>query len=459
MKKAIILLSIWCALPLSGQNLVTGNSIGASDLQKALRNLSVLRAEIERERIPLAKELNMLEKDALGKRMEADRNKRIRENNEVNINTMEERISSLRENNSYLASQLAEYINRFDVSIHVGEQQLYRAKINDAHRAVESTTISENEKLATQLVAIDAAFARLDNVIGGHIFEGSAVTAAGSYEKGKFLIIGPVSYFSSDSGSAGIAQREINATNPVVTDIGQKFSATISDLASTGAGRIPVDTTMGDAIKLAATNETLVEHIKNGGIVMYPILGLATFAFIVAIFKWFEIGLVTRARPRDLGIILDFLKAGEREKALGHAKSVKGPVGRMLTTAVSNSEADNSFIEEVLYEKIIETKPHLERMLPLIAVTAATAPLLGLLGTVTGMIKTFKLITVFGTGDASNLASGISEALITTKFGLIIAIPALILHALLSRKAKGVVASMEQTAVGFINGLSEFKRS
>ena len=84
---------------------------------------------------------------------------------------------------------------------------------------------------------------------------------------------------------------------------------------------------------------------------------------------------------------------------------------------------------------------------------AATSPLLGLLGTVTGMIKTFKLITVFGTGDARSLSSGISEALITTEFGLFVAIPALIIHALLLRKTKGVLASMEQTAVAFKNGL------
>ena len=92
-------------------------------------------------------------------------------------------------------------------------------------------------------------------------------------------------------------------------------------------------------------------------------------------------------------------------------------------------------------------------MLPLIQVTAATAPLLGLLGTVTGMIKTFRLITVFGTGDAKSLSTGISEALITTEFGLIVAIPAIILGAILSRKAKSVVASMEQTAVSFVNGV------
>ena len=92
-------------------------------------------------------------------------------------------------------------------------------------------------------------------------------------------------------------------------------------------------------------------------------------------------------------------------------------------------------------------------MIPFIAVVAATAPLMGLLGTVTGMIKTFKLITVFGTGDARSLSSGISEALVTTEFGLCVAIPALIIHALLLRRTKGVLASMEQTAVAFKNGL------
>jgi biopolymer transport protein ExbB len=129
----------------------------------------------------------------------------------------------------------------------------------------------------------------------------------------------------------------------------------------------------------------------------------------------------------------------------------------MLCAAVENSDEDREVIEEILYETIIKAQPKLERFLAFIAVVAATAPLLGLLGTVTGMIKTFKLITIVGTGDARNLSSGISEALITTKWGLIVAIPTLIIHALLNRKAKGVVGSMEQAAVSFINGVAEMR--
>ena len=125
----------------------------------------------------------------------------------------------------------------------------------------------------------------------------------------------------------------------------------------------------------------------------------------------------------------------------------------LLVDAVEHADESKDLLNEVLYERLLQTQPKLERMIPFIAVVAATSPLLGLLGTVTGMIKTFKLITVFGTGDARSLSSGISEALITTEFGLLVAIPSLIVHALLLRKTKGVLASMEQSAVAFTNGL------
>jgi len=88
-----------------------------------------------------------------------------------------------------------------------------------------------------------------------------------------------------------------------------------------------------------------------------------------------------------------------------------------------------------------------------IAVTAATAPLLGLLGTVSGMIRTFNLITLFGSGDPKPLAGGISEALVTTLFGLVVAIPALILHAFLSRRSQGIVQTTERLGLSFVNSL------
>jgi len=168
---------------------------------------------------------------------------------------------------------------------------------------------------------------------------------------------------------------------------------------------------------------------------------------------------IQKAKESDLEAVLDHLRRGDKEAAMNHARSIRGPAGLMLVAAVEHADDDKEVIEEVLYERIVKTQPKLERFLAFIAVTAATAPLLGLLGTVTGMIRTFKLITIIGTGDAAGLSSGISEALITTKWGLIVAIPTLIAHALLNRKAKSVIGSLEQTGVGFINGIVEIRES
>ena len=108
-----------------------------------------------------------------------------------------------------------------------------------------------------------------------------------------------------------------------------------------------------------------------------------------------------------------------------------------------------------MYEQVLTTRLRLQGLLPFIAICAASAPLLGLLGTVTGIINTFKMITIFGSGDVKSLSGGISEALITTKFGLIVAIPSLLLHAFLSRKARGVVGRMEAAGVAFINQIGK----
>lgn len=137
------------------------------------------------------------------------------------------------------------------------------------------------------------------------------------------------------------------------------------------------------------------------------------------------------------------------------SQAVGGPVGRMLESAADHLDEPRELLEELFYEKVLESRLALEKYLPFIAISAASAPLLGLLGTVTGIINTFKLITVFGSGDVKTLSGGISEALITTEFGLIVAIPSLLIHAFLSRKARVVLGHMEKAAVAFVNQIGK----
>ena len=128
-----------------------------------------------------------------------------------------------------------------------------------------------------------------------------------------------------------------------------------------------------------------------------------------------------------------------------------GPSGRMLSAGARHLGEPRDLVEEVMFEQVLTERLKLQSWLPFVAICATSAPLLGLLGTVTGIMNTFALMTEFGTGDPKVLSSGISEALITTEYGLIIAIPSLLLHAFLSRKAKAIVDHMEKSAVQFMN--------
>ena len=137
------------------------------------------------------------------------------------------------------------------------------------------------------------------------------------------------------------------------------------------------------------------------------------------------------------------------------AASIRGPAGEMLSAGIEHIQEPRDLVEEIMYEKILAAKLKLQSFLPFVAISASSAPLLGLLGTVTGIINTFKLITIFGSGDVKTLSGGISEALITTEFGLIVAIPSLLFHAFLSRKARGMLDQMEKAAVSLINQLTK----
>ncbi|MEC9227426.1 MAG: MotA/TolQ/ExbB proton channel family protein, partial [Verrucomicrobiota bacterium] len=157
--------------------------------------------------------------------------------------------------------------------------------------------------------------------------------------------------------------------------------------------------------------------------------------------------------PDEVLSVLRPIENNDVEAAKSAALAVSGAGSELLQAGLDNIDEKRGTLEEILYEKILSIRPKLERLLPFMALTAASAPLLGLLGTVTGMIKTFNLITIFGTGDAKSLSSGISEALVTTELGLIVAIPSLIMHGLLSRMARQKIGDMEQAAVSFTNGV------
>lgn len=463
MKKLLIISLLIPLFTLSAQDrATTAANTTAGDLERALTELTQLRNDIAAGKIPLAKEINDLEDQKI--ELTIERDKVVEEASGANRVKAEmgARSEELVTQIDYLHTALGNYIKEFiGVNIHVGEVQLYKEVADSAIEIQDVREVPLLDRFQAQIDAVNTSFDRLFKSVGGYKFQGKCELADGTIIDGNYAIIGPIGLFSDSATSSGLVSiNPLSAGNDIAGAKLEKIltkpfapEKEMADVTTTGQGTLFLDVKLGQALDIRNLTESLPEHIKKGGLVMWPILIIAAAAFLISIFKVFEIASVKKGKIKDLEVILEHLNSDRADDALAYARGIKGPVGGMLVAALEHIDSDEDLIEEILYERMLSTQPKLERFLPFIAVTAATAPLLGLLGTVTGMINTFKLITIFGTGDATQLSSGISEALITTEFGLVIAIPTLIAHALLSRMSKGVLGSMERTAVGLVNGL------
>ncbi len=445
---------------LSAQNFDDAVRQAQVRLEQAQQELEALNEEIIENKPQLAADLDQLEDEAVRLRTAVSDAARIRTGVDVEVSQLQQSLRDIRENNNYIQSTLLnDYFRRFENNIDEAELSLYRTQIREVLELLEVDDRGEDDAIfQQQLALVDTALTRLGESIGGKIISGEASVAGGVVRQGSFIVVGPLSYFLSDDGEVAGISRGIHANRANIFPL-PEYMPGITSVIQTGEGQLPIDASDGEAWESAEHSMSLMEELYAGGFVMIPILLLIVWAVIVALYKTIELFSIKAAKESDLHRILNHIRDGQRDEALAHAKRVGGPVGRMLTAAVENADQDKEVIEEILYEKIINAQPKLERYLSVIAVAAATSPLLGLLGTVTGMIRTFNLITILGTGDARNFASGISEALITTKWGLLVAIPTLIVHALLSRKARSVIGSMEQAAVGFINGVEEIRNN
>jgi len=205
--------------------------------------------------------------------------------------------------------------------------------------------------------------------------------------------------------------------------------------------------------KLAAARSTLVEHIVKGGMVMIPILLVGLVAAVMAAWKLADVSRLRVESGEGAVRVLDALRRGDADGARGIAASLGEPMAPVYLEGIEHRGASEEHLEEMLTERILACVPRLERNLGALAVLGGVAPLLGLLGTVTGMIHTFQLITVFGSGDPKLLSRGIAEALITTEYGLYIAIPVVLAHAYLARRVRTIVGAMERRAAEFVHGL------
>jgi biopolymer transport protein ExbB len=197
----------------------------------------------------------------------------------------------------------------------------------------------------------------------------------------------------------------------------------------------PTGPTGGSYLAALIDSPTLTERWHQGGVVGYVISAVGVLAMLIAF--W-----------RLVVLSIEDMKVNAQLKST--KANTNNSLGRVLKVHEDNPSMDSETLELKLSEAILKETPRLENSLNLLKIIAAVAPLLGLLGTVTGMIITFQAITIFGAGDPKAMAGGISGALVTTVLGLVVAIPTVLLHTFVSGRAKKIIHVLDQQTTGII---------
>ena len=198
-------------------------------------------------------------------------------------------------------------------------------------------------------------------------------------------------------------------------------------------------------------DKTALQVIRAGGTIAWVIVALGLVALLMIIARALLLLRASAGNRKLIAPVLERVEGGDVEGARALAARRNNSGGRVLTATLAHLDKSRGRLEDIVAEAILHEQPHLSRFGAAIMVVAAVAPLMGLLGTVTGMISTFEIITEFGTGNPKLLSGGISEALITTELGLIVAIPALLVGQLLTGWSERIRDNLDASALATIN--------
>jgi biopolymer transport protein ExbB len=234
--------------------------------------------------------------------------------------------------------------------------------------------------------------------------------------------------YSAESGAISELQRQPDES---------RYTGSTGDIVNAQEGMVGfgLDVTRGSILALLVESPTLGEQVNQGGIVGYSTLALGLIGLLIASWRWFALTMAARKVSAQL----------KSDKA-----SSDNPLGRVLAAYEANRNADTETIELKLSEAALKEMPGLTKGLLFIKVVSVVAPLMGLLGTVTGMIKTFQVITLYGAGDPKMMAGGISQALVTTVIGLVVAIPMVLIHTIVSGQSRKIINIISSQSAGIV---------
>ncbi len=250
-----------------------------------------------------------------------------------------------------------------------------------------------------------------------------------------------IGVFSAVAGDNILTYNDTNGFTALGRKMGGKraaFTGLSNNLQGLSSGITPfmLDPSKGVLSSAYVEIPTVIEKAEEGGVVGYVIIALGIIGLLISILRI---------------LILMGVEAKVSKQARDLKRpSLGNPLGRVIKVFQDNPNSDPESMELKLGEAMLKESPKLNAWVMFVKIIAVVAPLLGLLGTVTGMIQTFQAITLYGAGDPQTMAGGISQALVTTVLGLIVAIPMVFMHWLASSRAKRIEGVLEEHAAGLI---------
>jgi biopolymer transport protein ExbB len=408
------------------------------DLNASTKKLTKHRESVTAEKVELSRKLTSMQAELAQKRRKVRLAAMSNADRKIVLGKLAGMASAKSREVEYLGSQLGAFQTKIESAMYKGEKIAQENQPND-------------NSLTGRMKALEAGVDRLEMMIGGAVVDAEVADEDGKILQGKMASFGPSAWFSNTSG---------DVTGAVIIDKASRNARLIntesshSEIAKLIAGEeviLDVDLTGGKARALASISNTPLALFSKGGSWIWPIILIALISLVCAILKFFQLAKVKNPKGGWLSALLEQIREGDVSAAQATCDELKHPIGAVMKNALTGFHKGADVVEEIVYEQMIDVQSRLQQWLPFIAVTAAIAPLLGLLGTVSGMISTFSALSVVGTGDPKLLSGGISEALVTTLFGLVVAIPALILHSLLSRRSQGIIQTTEKIGLTVVN--------
>lgn len=425
----------------------------AMDLDALLKTLAQGKAaqsqqNKQREQAFLSRQSEQL---AMLKKAEQQRNAKLQqsekletafEENEVKLanltETLSKRMGSLKELFGVLQQVAGDSSNKFATSV-VSSELKNRGDFMDelAQKMGSSSKLASIEDIEKVWFELQREMTEQGKV---KRFNAEVIVAGGTKENkevvrvGAFNLIADGKYLEYNSATDTLAEL---TRQPV-----SRYTSSAQDLQQGKSGFVDfaLDPTGGSILGLLVQAPSTEERVHQGGTVGYVILAVGLVALIIALERFISLMLIGGKIRRQLK------DSTARDD---------NPLGRVMKVKDQFPDVSHDTLELKLSEAILREMPKITRNLTLIKIISVVAPLLGLLGTVTGMINTFQAITLFGTGDPKLMAGGISQALVTTVLGLVVAIPTVFLYTLLNTRAKNLLLILQEQSAGLIAERSE----